>query len=343
MLHLHRTLLAAPIFLSLACNVTVGNSASDSVTEGNTTSTSDPATTNPTNPSTPSTDPTSTTENPPTTGTTGDPTTGATTSTTDPATTTGPTTGDTAGVGETCVMSGDCAGGLSCYAPYGGAVPAEDDFTCHADCVADAGSGNSEEVWCGDDDSCCTADFVCDPMGYCLPGAEDTTGDTESSSTGDTEGGTTIDIDTVGTTIDTGSTGDTDTGGGLQPLILLSSFEVFGDCMPVVPDDPISATWIATFDNKLGMADYNASVKTATLTYSPGIMEFVQGINVAPAMSGVVGVGKTVMKAQSKTKALMNLPMDCSQCGKPVHLDVVFTVDGQDITASADAVMTCAL
>jgi hypothetical protein len=176
-----------------------------------------------------------------------------------------------------------------------------------------------------------------------VPGVDTTGPDTDTGTTGDTEGGTTIDIDTVGTTVDTGSTGDTDTGGGLQPLILLSSFEVFGDCMPVVPDDPISATWIATFDNKLGMADYTASVKSATLTYSPGIMEFVQGINVAPTMSGVVGVGKTVMKAQSKTKALMNLPMDCNQCGKPVHLEVVFTVDGQDIPTTADAVMTCAL
>jgi hypothetical protein len=60
-------------------------------------------------------------------------------------------------------------------------------------------------------------------------------------------------------------------------------------------------------------------------------------------MSGVVATGKTVMKMQSKTKALMDLPMDCGQCGKPVALEVVFAVDGQDIAVTATAVMTCVL
>jgi len=129
----------------------------------------------------------------------------------------------------------------------------------------------------------------------------------------------------------------------MEPLILLTGFEVFGDCMPIVPEDPISAKWTATFDNKLGLADYTATVTSATLTYNPGMNEFVQGITVAPTTSGVVAVGKTVMKAQSKTKALMNLPMDCDQCGKQVALEVVFDVGGEPVLATADAVMLCGL
>ena len=339
MLHLHRTLLAAPLLLSLACNVTVnGSASSDVTTDEDPSASSDPQTTNPTNPTT---TPPTTTNDPSATGSSsGDPTTssGGTTS----ATTT--SAGETEGVGGVCAMTADCIEGLSCWAPYLQQPPMDGDFTCQTECVADGGSGNSNDVWCVDDDACCSEGVVCDDMGFCAPPPAETTGpETDSGTTGGTDSSTTDGTSTTGdseggTTLDTGTT-----GGGLQPLILLTGFEVFGDCMPVVPDDPISAKWTATFDNKLGMADYTATVSSASLTYDPGANEFVQGITVAPATSGVVGVGKTVMKAQSKTKALMNLPMDCNKCGKQVALAVVFTVDGQDVTATAETIMMCGL
>lgn len=335
MLHLHRTLVAAPLFFSLACTVSVNGSASDVTAGETTTSTSEPATTNP------STDPTTnptTTPDTSTSGTTGDPdpTTGATTTTTASATTSSGSTGGDTDPGAACMASADCADGEACFAPYAGETPVPEDFTCHAECVSDMGDGNSEDVWCGDTGSCCTDGSECNDMGYCVAGGGSTGPDTDTGSTGDTDS-------TAGSSGTGGTTGDTDTGGGVLPLIILSGLEVFGDCMPMIPEDPISAKWIATFDNKLGMADYTATVTSATLTYSPGNMEFVQDITVAPLNSGIVGAGKTVMKAQSKTKALMNLPMDCSQCGKPVDLDIVFTVDGQDVPVTTSTVMTCGL
>ncbi len=340
MLHLHRTLLAAPLFLSLACNVTVNGSASSDATSGEDPSTStDPQTTNPT-----TTPPTTTSASGSSSGEP-DPTTsgGGTTS----GTTTGDTTtgGDTAGVGSVCMATADCVDGLSCWAPYVGQTPIETDFTCETVCVDDGGGGNSNDVWCADDDACCSDDFICDDMGFCVPPPAETTGpETDSGSTGGTDSSTTDGTGTgTGTTDGTGTGGsDTGTTGGiLQPLILLTGFTVTANCQPAIPPDPVSAMWTATFDNKLGMADYTATVSAATLTYEPGNNEFKQGITVVPATSGVVGVGKTVMKAQSKTKALMDLPMDCSRCSKPVELEVVFDVDGQDVAVTADAIMMC--
>ena len=340
MLHLHRTLLAAPLLLSLACNVTVnGSASSDVTTDEDPSASSDPQTTNPTNPTT--TPPTTTTD--PTGSSSGEPTTSAgTTSGTTGATTT--SAGETEGVGGVCAMTADCIEGLSCWAPYVGQPPMDGDFTCQTECVADGGSGNSNDVWCVDDDACCSEGVVCDDMGFCAPPPAETTGpETDSGTTGGTDSSTTDGT----TTLDTGSTTlDTDTGttgGGVLPLIVLSGLEVFGDCMPVVPMDPVSAKWKALFDNKLGLVDYTANVTSATLIYEPGINEFMQGITVMPTTSGVVAVGKSVMKVMMKTKALVDLPMDCSRCGKPVTVEVVFTVDGQDVTATADAIMMCGL
>ena len=331
MLRLPRILLAAPALLALACNIEIGATAtaSDTSTGDNTTTTGEP--------------PAPTSEGPGTSSSTTDPdatTTDATTTNT-PTTTEG-TTGPGAVV---CMVTGECAEGEFCHAPWDARAEAVGEFTCQAECVADKGAGNSADVWCGDDDACCTAGAACDEMGYCVAGLPETTGDTgtETDTSGtDTSGTDTDDTDgTTGSTGSTGSTGDTDTGGGLLPLISLGGLEVTANCQPAVPPDPIKAKWTATFDNKAGAAEVMAEATGASLIFSPGNDEFVQGITVTPTSSGAVAPGQTANVAMTKTVALVDLPMDCEQCGKSVALEVVFDVDGQDITATADATLEC--
>lgn len=324
---LHRIVLAAPVLLSLACTIDIGASASGTTTTG---------------------DATTTTGEPPD-PTTGEPspTTGQATTTSD-GTTTAPTpttTGDdtTTGAPSACMLSGDCAEGLVCWAPYDPDSQGPGEFTCQSECIDDAGGGNSEDLWCADDQSCCTAGATCDGTGYCIPPTEGTTtSDTDTSGT-DSSGTDSSGTDSSGSdTGDTsGSTGDTDTGGGVLPDISLSGFEVTANCQPAVPPDPISAKWTVTFDNKDGMSEITAEVTGASLIFNPGNDEFVQGITVNPTGSGVVMAGKSAMVAMTKTKALVDLPMDCGQCGKPVGVEVVFDVDGQDIAATAESTLEC--
>ncbi len=332
MLHLHRTLLVAPFLLSLACNGGGGSTATESSTSDTTSTTDGPG-------------PTTTTNDPTTPGTTTsatepDPTTGATTSTTGMTTVPGTTTTGETDTGEEVACEGtpDCPEGQVCWAPY---TDMMGEFSCHAECVDDAGSGNFNDVWCFDDAACCTAGAVCDAEGYCVEDPGMTTNPDTDSSGSDSSGTESSDTGTE-TGTETGTTGTTgDTDGGLLPSITLMGLTVTANCQPVVPEDPVTAKWTAIFDNDPGLLPFTADVTSATLTYSPGNGEFVQGISVTPMTSGMVGANKVVMKAMSKTKALMNLPMDCGQCDKPVALEVVFDVDGVEVVTTAEAVMTC--
>lgn len=325
MLHLHRISLAAPLLLALACNGGGGNTTTSDSTSGDGSSSTSGVT--------------PTTSDEQITTTTVDPTTGpaGSTSTTDPVTTSDSSTGTVEPGG--CELTSDCADGQSCWALYDMVIDGPGPFGCERECVSDMGEGNSEEVWCADDAACCNADATCGNSGYCELAAS-TTGDTETT-TGDTDSSGT---DSSGTDSSgsSGSTGDTDTGGGLLPKISLSGLEVFADCMPIVPNDPVTAKWTALFDNKLGDADITATVVEVNLIYNPGNTEFVQDIEATPKTSGLVAVGKTVMKAMSKTKAIDDLPDDCSKCGMPVVVEVKFLVDGQMITEVTGSTLMCA-
>jgi hypothetical protein len=321
---LHRIVLVTPVLLSLACTIDIGASASDTSTSGdNTTTTGDPP------------DPT-----------TGEPpgTTGPTPTTSDGTTTAEPTTSDdtTTGAPSACMLTGECDEGLVCWAPYDPDSMGPGEFTCQRACVDDKGGGNAEDVWCADDEACCDAGSMCGDDGYCTSPAPMTTGETDTSGT-DSSGTDTDGTDSSGTDTgdSSGSTGDTDTGGGVLPNISIAGLEVTANCQPAVPPDPISAKWKVTFDNKLGMAEITAEVTGASLIFNPGNDEFVQGITVNPTSSGVVAAGKSAMVTMAKTKALVDLPMDCDQCGKPVAVEVVFDVDGQDIAATAETTMMC--
>jgi hypothetical protein len=125
-------------------------------------------------------------------------TTGAPTTTGEPGSTTGGSTGGstsdadsgpaTVGIPDECDVSGDCAGGEFCVAPfvpeYGpeGKGPNE----CVSECVVLM----DELRWCLDAVACCDPEAECTDRGYCeLPG-----GDTDGSSSGSDSGGSSTGI-----------------------------------------------------------------------------------------------------------------------------------------------------
>lgn len=271
------------------------------------------------------------------TTTTGDDTTTSQTSTTTGETSTGGTTTDdpstTTGGAAGCMATAECDAGF-CWFDYAGETPMEDEFTCHDVCVDDMGAGNSEDAWCLDAESCCTANSECNPMGYCVPAGADT--DTDTDTTGDTD----TDTDT-GTTGDTDTDTDTDTGGFL-PLLTISELNVFANCQPMVPADPVAASWSLDVDNSGGDVELTAVLTKATITYTPGMGEFVQEIKATPGMIGPVAKMAKTMTPMKKTMAVNNLPNDCDRCGDPVTLELTFDVDGMDTIVLKDAMLACA-
>lgn len=266
-------------------------------------------------------------------------TTSAGTTTTAPGTTTDAATGETTdpsttGGAESCLASAECGDGY-CWFDYVDTTPTMDQFTCHDVCVDDAGGGNSEMAWCIDAASCCSPDAECDAMGYCVPAPEETT-DGETTS-GETEGTT-----GEGTTGE-GTTGETTNGetGGVTPLLAISDLVITANCQPMVPADPVKAMWSIDVDNSMGDAEVTAMVTKSSLTYTPGMGEFIQQIKVAPGVVGPVAAMEMSSTPMAKMSAINNLPEDCSRCDDPVRLDLTFTVDGMDIPLFADGVLEC--
>ncbi|MBL9100150.1 MAG: hypothetical protein JNL82_04275 [Myxococcales bacterium] len=265
---------------------------------------------------------------------------GGSTGPVDPSTSssTGPDPGTTGGADE-CMASGECMGGY-CWADFVPETMMPGTFTCHDVCVDNMGEpGNAEDVWCIDDASCCDMGASCNDMGYCVPAPAMTTGDTDTDT--DTEGtGSTGDTEGTGTDTDTDT--DTDTGGGVLPILGVTGLSVFANCQPAVPPDPVTAKWTLTVDNTAGDVEANLIVTKATLTYEPGMGEFVQQINADPTAIGPVPKNGKSMAMMEKTGAVDNLPNDCGRCGKDVALELTVDVDGTEAKVGATAMMGCA-
>jgi hypothetical protein len=88
----------------------------------------------------------------------------------------------TAGNGEACTISEDCANGQSCVAPFDGEIG---EFVCTPLCI-----GVMDELsWCADASACCDADAICTTRGYCVVQDGGTSGNgTTSADTSGTSG-----------------------------------------------------------------------------------------------------------------------------------------------------------
>ena len=88
--------------------------------------------------------------------------------------------------GSPCDGSEGCNAGLICAAPFQRGERGT--YACVSACV----SLMNEDRWCADASSCCHADAVCTPRGYCIvPDSGESTGSEAESSGSDTDATTT--------------------------------------------------------------------------------------------------------------------------------------------------------
>lgn len=172
-----------------------------------------------------------------------------------------------------------------------------------------------------------------------------TTSATTTSTTGDTTGApstSTTDDATTGTTGDTttttgDTTGDTD---GTSPLIIaIVDAELWADCMPVIPPDPVQGSWYVEFDNTNNPADTEAVVTGAWLSPSGGEPKS-EPILVDPVASGPIKAGDYV---SIKLEKLVGQPHSaCGHCGE--FYDLVLEYDEGGITheVKEDVTISCA-
>lgn len=123
--------------------------------------------------------------------------------------------------------------------------------------------------------------------------------------------------------------------------VVITDFYAYANCMPIVPPDPIRASWTATVSGATGAA---ATVTSATLTIMPGAgAATVQDITVSPP--AIALVGGTGSADQIKTAASTSPVMACSRlCGSGVtaRLDISFSIDGTTVSATATGAFSCA-
>ncbi|MCC6527011.1 MAG: hypothetical protein IT373_30470 [Polyangiaceae bacterium] len=133
-----------------------------------------------------------------------------------------------------------------------------------------------------------------------------------------------------------GTTGTTSSGPpAIAPQIV--SAWAGGNCMPVYPDDPVSAGFEVAYDNSAGTSVVTATIASARLAFqcgagcTPPLWAFL----VTPPGSGALSPGVSVVLDHTKTAGSGSgtAANPCNYCGSDLVLEVVWDVDG----ATADA------
>jgi hypothetical protein len=126
----------------------------------------------------------------------------------------------------------------------------------------------------------------------------------------------------------------TDAPGGLS--VTISEFSIFGNCMPIVPPDPIVATWTITVAGATGAP---ARFVTGTLTFSSGETQTITVEDDTIALVGGAGSGE-----QRRAGGTPAVPGCGTVCSASVEADLVATyeVDGTMIQVEASGPYFCA-
>lgn len=171
-------------------------------------------------------------------------------------------------------------------------------------------------------------------------GGETTGVVTASSSAGTASSSGASDATTTATTGE-GSTGSSTTGGGSALMLGMGDAVIFANCMPIVPPDPVHATWTLFLDNSGGVAPANVAIKGVSMVFDPdGVMD-AHAISVTPTQFGPIAPGEVLMAMLTKEVVPGGLP-GCSHCGEKVRFDFEWEVDGGPISGSYEDTLECA-
>lgn len=177
-------------------------------------------------------------------------------------------------------------------------------------------------------------------------GATGTSGTTPADTTaegttaeGTTAAGTTAEGTTTSAT--EGATTEGATTGGMAMLdAQLTNLQIFQDCMPIVPPDPVGASATLALTN-LGDASASATVTSATFLDAGGSQ--VATLDVSPGAFGPIPAGGSDMAAVSKVPGSLLPAAGCEvlQCDQSYALELVLDVDGVEVVASDAAIVGC--
>jgi hypothetical protein len=115
--------------------------------------------------------------------------------------------------------------------------------------------------------------------------------------------------------------------------VSIADFNIFGNCMPIVPPDPIVATWTVVV---AGASGTSGSFESGTLTFSGG--EVVPVTVDVPSFTLTAG---GAMQAQRREPGVIKVD-GCSLCGMGVRLDATYRVDGASFPVVANGNFSCA-
>lgn len=163
-----------------------------------------------------------------------------------------------------------------------------------------------------------------------------------TSSTGSTTSGTgTTDATTTSDATTSDATTDASTTGGMGMLdVQMSGLQIFEDCMPIVPPDPVGASFSLELDN-IGDVSASATV-TAAAFFDAGGMQ-VATIDVMPAAFGPIPVGAVDLAMVSKVPGSLMPAAGCEvlACNQSYTLELRLDVDGMEVLASDMATVDC--
>jgi len=110
-------------------------------------------------------------------------------------------------------------------------------------------------------------------------------------------------------------------------------WDVFANCMPIVPPDPWQVHFDLVYDNSQGTTAATVDILSAELILgAPGT---ALSITVSPATSGTIPAGATIAVTHTKTGALNDLPGDCGYCNTTATIEVTVEIGGQATTITS--------
>ncbi|MBI5534015.1 MAG: hypothetical protein HY898_14940 [Deltaproteobacteria bacterium] len=114
--------------------------------------------------------------------------------------------------------------------------------------------------------------------------------------------------------------------------------EMWMNCMPAVPPDPLGGTITVRYDNSLGSA-----AAFATITQAQWALPATYSFELEPKESGLIPAGKVVDVAHKKVANSGKVAASpCSLCGQVGSLSLTWNVNGQTVSASEVGAPGCA-
>lgn len=163
-----------------------------------------------------------------------------------------------------------------------------------------------------------------------------------SGSDGGTSSGSSTGEDTTaGTTEGTSTEGGSGSGGMASFDASMSNLQIFQDCMPIVPPDPVGVSFELTVTNT-GDAPIGA-VSVVSATFVNGMGMDVGTFDVAPNGFGPIAVGESSGGVMMKIADTLMPPNGCGvvMCNQVYDVELELDVDGTPGTASSSANVDC--